>query len=553
MEIERRFLVSELPDYKNCSHEEITQGYLVNENQTEVRIRVVRGKLKNDEYFQTTKIGSGIERAELEIPIAKTQFDVFWPLTEGKRLMKTRYYLQQETSKIQLNALHGGLEGNFLVEVEFSSRDAADNFIPPDWFGREVTDNPAYSGKNLAVFGWPKRKESEIPEYDLESGLRALIDLVKNKVAKLSARESCVVLVAGGNASGKTSQVAKRLKEEFPGEAEILSMDDYYRGATFMKEIESERGIKLNWDQPEAVNIELIGLHLLELKAGLTVQKPIYSFKTGEPTGNEEFKPHKVIIVEGLFALHRFLKDIGDVRVFVDIGLHGRILRRLLRDVERIGWKPADILAYSAEIIEPMHEKHVQSTKISADIVIRNEYDPRVEAGRSGLHELQLKFRGTLDDEFLRKIGAESLGSVSQRDVYYNPKDRNLALTGEIFRIRHESGRILLTYKGPLMDSRFRERPKFEFEISQETENKLLPLYGSAVKTISKTRSLYEFKGIVFSLDHVMRVEKDDIVSLGNFIELRGTGKSDQEKLFVTISILGLDYKNCLRESYAEM
>jgi len=203
MEIERRFLVSELPDYKNCSHEEITQGYLVNENQTEVRVRAVRRKLKGDQYFQTTKIGSGMERAESEIPIAKTQFDVSWPLTEGKRLSKTRYRLAHGDQWIELNFFHGNLDGHTLVEVEFSSRYDALRFIPPKWFGREVTDDPAYSGKNLAVFGWPERKEGEIPTYDLEAGVSALIDLVKNGVAKLKGGESYVALVAGGNASGK--------------------------------------------------------------------------------------------------------------------------------------------------------------------------------------------------------------------------------------------------------------------------------------------------------------------------------------------------------------
>jgi len=316
---------------------------------------------------------------------------------------------------------------------------------------------------------------------------------------------------------------------------------------------QAERGIELNWDQPEALNIELIHDHLLELKAGRTIQKPTYNFKTGESTGSEEFKPRRVVIVEGLFALHRFLKNIGDVRVFVDIGFHGRILRRLLRDVERIGWKPNDILAYSVEVIEPMHEKHVQSTKINADVVIKNEYDPQIEASRSGLQELQVKFKGTLDDEFLRKVGAESLGVVSQRDVYYNPKDRNLASTGEIFRIRHESERIILTYKGPTTDSRLRARPKFEFQIDKETENKLLALYGSAVKTISKTRALYMLNGTVFSLDNVMQVKKDDVVRLGNFIEVRATDRSDIEKFFGTISLLGLNLRDGLKESYVEM
>src|SRR3989338_4818650 len=107
-------------------------------------------------------------------------------------------------------------------------------------------------------------------------------------------------------------------------------MDDYYRGKTFM-ESEARLGNELNWDQPEALDFELLKNHLNELKNGRTIQKPVYNFKTGEPDGTENFPSRRLIITEGLFALDSSLKNYGDVKAFVDIGTHGRILRRLLR------------------------------------------------------------------------------------------------------------------------------------------------------------------------------------------------------------------------------
>lgn len=395
------------------------------------------------------------------------------------------------------------------------------------------------------------KEKLDISEYELGEGVARLAEMVQEKISQKEG--TIIVEVAGGSASGKTSAVAAKLKEKFGEEAIIFSMDDYYHGKTFM-EAEANRGNELNWDQPEALNLELLKNHLKELKNGTAIQKPIYSFKTGEPVGTENLPPSRVIIVEGLFALDGSVKDEGDIKAFVDIGTHGRILRRLLRDVERTGQKPTDVLKYFSEIVEPMHEKYIDSTKENADIIINNEYSPEVEAKRSGLHEVQLKFKTELDEEALRKAGAERLGTMAQTDAYYNPQDRNLMETGEILRIRQESGKRILTYKGPKIESEFRERPKFEFEIDEQTEQKFLAIYGDCVKIIKKERTLYQIGGTVFSLDSVSKIENEEVSDLGKFVEIRsigkGVGKGDFNEMFAK---LGLDQSQGIKESYFEM
>lgn len=330
-------------------------------------------------------------------------------------------------------------------------------------------------------------------------------------------------------------------------------MDDYYRGREFMEQ-EANKGNVLNFDQPEALNLELLKEHLSELKAGRQVQKPRYSFKESKPIGTEELQPHPIIIVEGLFALCDILKNEGNVKVFVDIGTHGRILRRLLRDIERTGQKPSDILDYFATVVEPMHEKYIESTKKNADIIIKNEYSPKVEAERSGLHEVQLKFKKALDGENLRKIGAERLTTVTQIDTYYNPRDRNLVETGEILRIRKEGEHRILTYKGPKIESQFRERPIFEFEIDEETEKKFIKIYGDRVKVIKKERTFYQLDGITFSVDSVFKIENGTTTYLGEFIEIRLIDQDKQKsKLNEILKKLDLDINQGIKESYFEM
>jgi len=556
-EIERKFLVKSLPEnLDQYPHKDIIQGYLaITEDGTEVRLRQ-----KGKKYFQTVKSGSGKTRFESEVEITEEQFNSLWEATKGKRVEKTRYEIPHESGTIELDVYHGDLDGLLSAEMEFSSEDNSNKFIAPEWLSEEVTDDKRYKNQNLALHGVPKLKQPrvekskeslDIPEYQLEEGIVKLVDNIREKITQGGG--NIVVEIAGGSASGKTSAVADMVKRVFGDEALILSADDYYRGKTFM-DSEAKKGNILNWDQPEALNLDLFQQHLAQLKSGQPIEKPIYDMRVSEPTSTEEVTPKKIIIVEGLFALDEKLKDQGDVKAFVEIGTHVRIVRRLLRDIQRTWQKPADILKYFSQVVEPMHEKYIESTKKNADLIIDNEYSPGVEAERSGLHEVQLKFRGDLDVDNLRKLGAERLSSTVQIDKYYDPKDRNLVQTGEILRIREEGNRKILTYKGPKIKSQFRERPKFEFDIDADTEEAFLGIYGDMAKTIKKERTLYQLNGVVFSVDRVSRNEDGKDIDLGSFIEIRSTDKEQNvEKIKAVIQSLGLDINEGIKESYFEM
>lgn len=556
-EIERKFLVRSLPEnLEQYPHEDIIQGYLaITEDGTEVRLRQ-----KGEKYFQTVKSGSGKTRLESEIEITEEQFKSLWEATNGKRVEKTRYEIPHENGTIELDVYHGDLEGLLLAEMEFSSEEESNKFVAPKWLSEEVTFDKRYKNQNLALYGIPRKNQPherglkevlDIPEYKLEEGISKLVDIIREKMAQ--TKDNVVVEIAGGSASGKTSAVADIIKRVFGDKALILSMDDYYRGKTFM-DAEAKKGNALNWDQPEALNLDLFQQHLAQLRLGQPIKKPVYDMKISEPTDTEEVAPKKIIIVEGLFALDKKLKDLGDIKVFVEIGTHGRIIRRLLRDIRRTGQKPADILKYFSQVVEPMHEKYIESTKKNADLIINNEYSPEVEAERSGLHEVQLKFKGDLDPDRLRSLGAERLSSTVQIDKYYNPKDRNLVQTGEILRIREEGDRKTLTYKGPKIKSQFRERPKFEFEIDADTEEAFLDIYGDMKKIITKERTLYQLNGVIFSIDKVSKNEDEKDVDLGSFIEIRSTDKEqDAEKIKSVIQSLGLDINKGIKQSYFEM
>jgi adenylate cyclase len=155
-EIERKFLVPELPAAA-VQHpaEAIAQGYLARDGERQVEVRV---RQKAGRHFLTVKVGGGQSRIEVELPLEPHDFAALWPATEGRRIAKTRRRLPIPDSAdctIELDVYEGALAGLCVAEVEFPDEAAAHAFQPPAWFGREVTDDPAYRNAALARDGLP--------------------------------------------------------------------------------------------------------------------------------------------------------------------------------------------------------------------------------------------------------------------------------------------------------------------------------------------------------------------------------------------------------------
>ena len=150
-EIERKWLVHDLPELGELKREQIIQGYLaMSPDGTEVRIR-----RKGDKYFETVKSQGGLTRNETEVEISDDQFRLLWPATEGRRLEKTRYALPWNNYQLELDVYQSTLAGLIIAELEFESADESKRFYPPAWFGEEVTDDKRYKNSSLAMHGRP--------------------------------------------------------------------------------------------------------------------------------------------------------------------------------------------------------------------------------------------------------------------------------------------------------------------------------------------------------------------------------------------------------------
>lgn len=150
-EIERKFLVKELPD--NLEHYkklDIKQGY-ISTNPT------IRLRQQNDEYILTIKSAGLMKKEEYEINLTKEQFENLWNKIEGNVIEKSRYKIPLNNNlTAELDIYDGFLKGFMNIEVEFSSTKEAILFDPPSWFGQEVTQNKKFSNASLSKFGIPE-------------------------------------------------------------------------------------------------------------------------------------------------------------------------------------------------------------------------------------------------------------------------------------------------------------------------------------------------------------------------------------------------------------
>lgn len=175
--------------------------------------------------------------------------------------------------------------------------------------------------------------------------------------------------VAGGTGSGKTTIALKILERVGFDRAAYLPHDAYYRDAGHLPPAERAR---LNFDHPDSLDNDLLILHLRQLQGGKAVEIPVYDFKTHTRlTETRHVDPQPVIMVEGIliFADKR-LRDLMDMKIYVDTDADLRFIRRLKRDIEERGRSPESVINQYLNTVRPMHLEFVEPSKRYADVII---------------------------------------------------------------------------------------------------------------------------------------------------------------------------------------
>ncbi len=180
--------------------------------------------------------------------------------------------------------------------------------------------------------------------------------------------DTMIIGIAGGTGSGKTT-LTLRLKERFGDDVSILYHDNYYKSHSDMP---YEARTKLNYDHPDAFDTPRMIADLEALRRGEAIQSPTYDYTIHDRARETvEVRPTKVVVVEGILIFeNRTLRDLMDIKIFVDTDADVRILRRVLRDVKERERTLDSVVSQYLTTVKPMHEAFVEPSKKYADVIV---------------------------------------------------------------------------------------------------------------------------------------------------------------------------------------
>jgi uridine kinase len=192
----------------------------------------------------------------------------------------------------------------------------------------------------------------------------------------------CIVGIAGGTASGKTT-IVRKIKEKFGDDIAVINHDSYYKAHN---DLTYEDRSRLNYDHPASFDTDLMIEDVQKLKNNIEIDMPVYDYTIhNRSDATIHVVPKKVIILEGILILEsKALRDLMDIKVFVDTDADERLMRRIRRDMIERARSIESILTQYTETVKPMHEQFVEPSKKYADIII-----PRGGENTTGISILQ--------------------------------------------------------------------------------------------------------------------------------------------------------------------
>ena len=197
-----------------------------------------------------------------------------------------------------------------------------------------------------------------------------------------------IIGIAGGTGSGKTTVVRKIAEALPPHYVAVVPLDSYYNDTTDMT---AEERKAINFDHPDAFDWKLLIEHVKQLKAGNAVEQPTYSYiESNRQKETVHVEPKPVIIIEGIMTLlNKKLRDMMDLKIFVDTDSDERLIRNIQRDVVERGRTVEMVIDRYLKVLKPMHEQFIEPTKKYADLII-----PQGGDNKTGINILKSYIEG---------------------------------------------------------------------------------------------------------------------------------------------------------------
>lgn len=219
--------------------------------------------------------------------------------------------------------------------------------------------------------------------------------------------------IAGGSGSGKTT-FTEKIQSRLSTNVSVLHMDSYYLPSP--PEHLCTKSSKPNFDHPDAFDWDLLKLHLSQLKAGQSIDSPVYDFKNNSRTSeSEKIEATPVVLFEGIFSLYDpAIRELLEIMCFLHVDADIRFTRRLHRDVQERGRSMDSVIAQYYETVRPMYMKFLDPQKQYADFIVGEETDIAASILAAKINEL-LKYTG---EHNLSAVGLERYGIDQQEDLH---------------------------------------------------------------------------------------------------------------------------------------
>ncbi|KAJ6726464.1 INORGANIC PYROPHOSPHATASE TTM2 [Salix purpurea] len=290
-----------------------------------------------------------------------------------------------------------------------------------------------------------------------------------------------MVGIAGPSGAGKTIFTEKILN--FMPSVAVISMDNYN---------DSSRVVDGNFDDPRLTDYDILLKNVLDLKAGKSAEVPIYDFKSSSRTGYRtlEVPSSRIVIIEGIYALSEKLRPLLDIRVSVTGGVHFDLVKRVLRDIQRAGQEPEEIIQQISETVYPMYKAFIEPDLKTAHIKITNKFNPF-----SGFQSPTyiLKSAKNVTVEQIKLVLSEDHKETMEQiyDIYLLPPGEDQESCQSYLRMRNKDGKYNLMFEEWVADVPFIISPRITFEVTVKLLSGLMAL-GYTIAAILE-RSSHSF------------------------------------------------------------
>ncbi|KHN29899.1 Uridine-cytidine kinase C [Glycine soja] len=287
----------------------------------------------------------------------------------------------------------------------------------------------------------------------------------------------------------------------------VISMDNYN---------DASRIVDGNFDDPRLTDYDTLLQNLHDLKEGKPVQVPIYDFKSSSRTGYRtvEVPSSRIVIIEGIYALSEKLRPLLDLRVSVTGGVHLDLVKRVIRDIQRAGQEPEEIIHQISETVYPMYKAFIEPDLQTAHIKIINKFNP-FTGFQSPTYIL--KSGRNVEVDKIKAVLAEDFKETTEQtyDIYLLPPGEDPETCQSYLRMRNKDGKYSLMFEEWVTDNPFVISPRITFEVSVRLLGGLMAL-GYTIATILKRNSH------VFSDDRVC-VKLDWLEQLNrHYVQVQG-------------------------------